>query len=106
MARSMPDFAMLIGKPKKSSDSSRDNLPDDAPSAEDHADDLGVGKDAQEDSAVRDLLAAMKSSDVSGAKAALQDFLELCYPQLGDQDADQPDESSEEDSGAVDLGAS
>lgn len=86
-----PNFALLIGSPKK-----------DAPPTDDtnHADDLGVQDEGEsqdmdqssaETSAVKDLISAFNSKDVEGVKAALKDFIELCYPQSDDSESDSSD---------------
>lgn len=78
-----PNFALLLAKGKKPDDS----VPTD------HAGDLGMGKDVAEESAVKDLLAAVKSGDAQSFGSALKDFLEICYPQLADE-SNEPDEGS------------
>ena len=92
-----PNFALLIGKPK----GAEADKPT-APGTDETATDLGVKDDGMdqggaEDSAVKDLMTALSSKDVASAKQALQDFLEICYPQLTDADGDagsEPDDSS------------
>lgn len=37
---------------------------------------------AGEDMAVSDFMAAVKSGDTAAGKAALKDFIEICYPEL------------------------
>ena len=91
MPKDVPNFALLIGKPKPGSDSK-------GPSADQHAKDLGVDDTDHEDSAVKDLMSALKSNDVEMFKSALGDYLELCYPQLADSGADEESEDQEEPS--------
>lgn len=76
-----PSFALLIGKRIAAKNG------DAPPSSEDHAKDLGIEDTeeqsampqhrAMEDSAVADLLSALKTNNVEQAKAALKDFIEL-----------------------------
>lgn len=44
------------------------------------ADQAAEEDSAGEDTAVSDLMSAFKSGDTAGAKAALKDFIEICYP--------------------------
>jgi len=37
-----------------------------------------------EDTAVQELMDAIKADDVGGAKAALKSFIKICYPNLGE----------------------
>lgn len=100
MAKPTPNFALLIGK--KGGDSSG---PPTAPTTDEHDQDLSeddnMNKEDAENSAVAQLVSAIKGGDHEAAKDALKDFLETCYPQLGDSDKgsenDEP-ESAEEDS--------
>lgn len=78
-----PNFALLIGKPKKREGRSEKDDEMDRPVEEpSHDEDLEMDKESMEDSAIKDLISSMKSGDTVGAKDALKDFLEACYPSL------------------------
>lgn len=80
----VPDFALLIGKPKGKMD-------DEEPGEEGKEMDSGEG----EDSAVRDFISAVSARDVKSAKSALKDFLEICYPVLSDGKEEEPEEDED-----------
>lgn len=87
-----PNFALLIGKKKDKATPASDNL-----SAQDHENDLSGDSDKEqaENSAVDDMLSAAKSNDSETFKAALKDFLSICYPQLEDDGGEGDDEAGE-----------
>lgn len=74
----MPGLAILLAKHAKGSDDPEDM--DDEEGKEDSEDD-----NSHEDAAVDAMMDAIKSGDAESFKDALKSFLELCYPQLGDE---------------------
>jgi len=85
MPKEAPKMSLLIGVPKK-------GAPTDKPPMDEmseHQEDSGGGdKEEMENSAISDFMSAKSPEE---AKAALKDFLELCYPELGGEpDGDEP----------------
>jgi hypothetical protein len=87
MPKDAPNFALLIGKPKK-----KDGMSEEDPSMEaadkevSHEEDLGMDKESVESSAMKDFISSTKAGDAMGAKEALKDFLAACYPELGGEE--------------------
>ena len=94
MDKKAPNFALLIGKPNGSKDEPVDH------EADLEKDSDGMDKGGAEDSAVKDLISAVHDRDVDATKAALKDFVEICYPDLaGPGDAEEePEEEGPEES--------
>lgn len=83
-----PNFALLIGKPKKK--------PDDQV---DHEADLGaedMDSKGAKSSAVKDLLTSISLKDSAGVQAALEDFIKACEY---DEDEPEEEESAPDDAG-------
>lgn len=92
MDKSKPNLALLL---MKSKDKSGESPPKDDT---DHEGDLGdgVSSDVAEQSAVKDMMSAIKMNDTASFSSALKDWLEICYPSLADgkddMDESEPDE--------------
>jgi hypothetical protein len=83
-------FALLIGKRLAGKGKPGADEPDGDEGPPESMDGSGDGKQEEmEDSAIADFMAA---KDPSSAKAALKDFLELCYPSLGGGDGPESEE--------------
>jgi len=93
-----PNFALLIGKPKKEDNhKSEKKLTEEV----DHESDLekepeeGGEHESMENSAVADFMAALASKNVPAAKQALKDFMELC--EAGESEPEEEPSPSEEE---------
>lgn len=87
-----PDMALLIGKRLDKKGSGGD-MPSGPPPGDDYGDGGDMDKEAVEDSAISDFMAA---KDPATAKAALKQFLEACYPQLAGEEEEEKAESDME----------
>ena len=84
MPEDKPNFALLIGKGKPK----EDGMP---PEKE------GGEKESMEMSAVSDLIDAVHMKDPQMVKQALKDFIEICYPELGESPEEEAGESASEE---------
>lgn len=92
-----PGFALLIGKDKKDG-------PVESPSKDEHAEDLkdspAMDGPMAQDSAVKDIMSALKSGDHILLKEALKDFVEMCSGGGADEEAEAGEPGEESESGA------
>lgn len=87
-----PNFALLIGKKLDDKDKgSKPPMSEMPPDMTDAPEESGN----MEDSAVADLLAALKEDNVPKAKAALKDFIDICYPYLANNSEAGPSDEME-----------